>query len=208
MVGSGRTEIIRGIVGATRRHGGELSLHGKKLANRNPRESIRAGIAYITEDRQKLGLMLNVSILENMLVVALDKLVRSAFLLPKRQFGLIKDVYEQLSIKARSHMMPVKHLSGGNQQKVVLGKWLVNDADVFIFDEPTRGIDVSAKADFYKIMSRLVGLGKSIIMISSDMPELISMSDRVLVIKKERIVCELSQGEITEQNVIKYALNV
>ena len=208
MVGSGRTEIISGIVGSIRRHSGEIILNGNNLTNRNPRESIRAGIAYITEDRQKLGLMLNISIQENMLIVALDKLLKNVFINPNRLFRLIKDVYEQLSIKARSHLMPVKHLSGGNQQKVVLGKWLVNDAEVFIFDEPTRGIDVNAKSDFYKIMSKLAGLGKSIIMISSDMPELISMSDRVLVVKKDEIIRELNQDEISEQNVIKYALNV
>jgi ribose transport system ATP-binding protein len=208
MVGSGRTEIIRSLIGADPRHAGKVVLRGEELALRNPRESIAAGIAYITEDRQKLGLMLGASIVENLTIVALERKIRGYFTNFKSHVGLIEGIYRELGIKAASPLQVVRFLSGGNQQKVVLGKWLFQDADIYILDEPTRGIDVGAKADFYAIMSDLTMKGKSIIMISSDMPELISLSDRVIVVRNGQITRELSGDEISEQNIITHALEV
>jgi ABC-type sugar transport system ATPase subunit len=208
MVGSGRTEIIRSLIGADPRVAGKIVLDGKELALRNPSESIAAGIAYITEDRQKLGLMLGASIVENLTIVGLDRKIPGYFINFRKHVGLIKGIYDELSIKASSPLQMVRYLSGGNQQKVVLGKWLFEDSDIFILDEPTRGIDVGAKADFYAIMSDLTKKGKSIIMISSDMPELISMSDRIIVVRNGQIIRELSGDEITERNIITYALEV
>jgi len=208
MVGSGRTEMIRALIGADPKHAGRAVLYGKEVSLRNPSESIACRIAYITEDRQKLGLMLGASIVENLTIVSLDSKIPGYFTNYKRHLGLIESVYRNLSIKASSPLQVVRDLSGGNQQKVVLGKWLFEDSDIFILDEPTRGIDVGAKADFYAIMSDLVKRGKSIIMISSDMPELISMSDRILIVRSGRIVRELRGDDITEQNIITYALEV
>jgi ABC-type sugar transport system ATPase subunit len=208
MVGSGRTEIIRSLIGADPRVAGKIVLDGKELALRNPSESIAAGIAYITEDRQKLGLMLGASIVENLTIVGLDRKIPGYFINFRKHVGLIKGIYDELSIKASSPLQMVRYLSGGNQQKVVLGKWLFEDSDIFILDEPTRGIDVGAKADFYAIMSDLTKKGKSIIMISSDMPELISMSDRIIVVRNGQIIRELSGDDITERNIITYALEV
>ena len=208
MVGSGRTEIIRAVSGADRFYSGEIIYNGKKLNLRTPGDSIRSGIAHITEDRQKLGLMLNKSIFENMTLVGLSGRIRGFFLNIKKHPPLIEGIVDSLRIKTPSVFQEVGYLSGGNQQKVVLGKWLFAEAETYIFDEPTRGIDVNAKAEFYKIMSDLTRQGKSIIMISSDMPELISMSDRILVVRKGSINREILKNDITEENIIRSALGM
>ncbi len=208
MVGSGRTEIVRALAGADRFFAGEIWLSGKKLSIASPRDAIDAGIAHITEDRQRLGLNLGASVLENGLLVKLQHMRPSLFYDYKAHAPLVRPVVEELNIKTPSLMQEVMYLSGGNQQKVVLGKWLITDAEVYIFDEPTRGIDVNAKAEFYKQMTGLACAGKSIIMVSSEMPELISMSDRVLVVREGAVHCELSGPQINEQNIITQALGV
>lgn len=208
MVGSGRTEIVRAITGADSRYAGTMYYKGKELKIKNPRDSIQAGFAHITEDRQKLGLMLNNSIVENMTIVGMDQKIPGYFLSVNNHHSLIAPISSDLNLKTSSLYKEVKFLSGGNQQKVVLGKWLYADANIFIFDEPTRGIDVNSKTEFYKVMSTLTKQGKSIILISSDMPELVSMSDRIIVIHKGEITRELAKEEITEQAIIKSALEV
>lgn len=208
MVGSGRTEIVRAISGADPYYSGKIIYKGQELKIDHPRDSIKAGIAHITEDRQKLGLMLLHSIVENMTVVGMDEKIKGFFVNVKNHPALVQDIANRLAIKTPSLFKEVKFLSGGNQQKVVLGKWLFASAEIFIFDEPTRGIDVNSKTEFYKLMSTLTKQGKSIIMISSDMPELISMSDRVLVVRKQRITDELNKEQITEEAIIKSALEV
>jgi ribose transport system ATP-binding protein len=208
MVGSGRTEIANAIVGASRKHSGVVRFHGRVINVNSPRDSISHGIAYITEDRQKLGLMLSGSVTENLTIVGLDKKFKGFFINVKSSVRKVIDIINKLQIKMANPMQEVQNLSGGNQQKVVLGKWLFTDCDLFIFDEPTRGIDVNAKAEFYKIMSELTKLGKSIIMISSDMPELISMSDRIAVVRKGRVERILEKEEISENSIIRYALEV
>lgn len=211
MVGSGRTEIVRAISGADPRHSGDMYLNGNKLTIRNPRDGIEAGIAHITEDRQRLGLNLNASILENSLMVGLQQNTR---IRPGIYYNCndytdeVQDIATKLRIKTPSLQQLAINLSGGNQQKVVLGKWLFAGGSVFIFDEPTRGIDVNAKAEFYKQMSVLTKAGNCIIMVSSDMPEMISMSDRVLVVRDGHIKCELTGDDISEQTIIREALGV
>lgn len=208
MVGSGRTEIVRAISGADPRYSGEIIYKGKTLRIESPRDSIKAGIAHITEDRQKLALMLNNSIVENMTIIGMAKKIAGFFLNVKNHPTLIEPIVADLNLKMSSVFNEVKFLSGGNQQKVVLGKWLFADADIFIFDEPTRGIDVNSKTEFYKVMSSLTKKGKSIILISSDMPELVSMSDRILVIRNGELTKELKKEDISEQAIIKSALEV
>lgn len=208
MVGSGRTEMANAIVGAAKKYGGKIYYNGKELHISNPRDSIRHRIAYITEDRQRLGLNLHATIVDNLTEVGLQTKVKSPFVSVKKFVPLCKGIIEGLRIKMASPMQEVRTLSGGNQQKVVLGKWLFTDSDIFIFDEPTRGIDVNAKAELYKIMTNLVKEGKVIIMISSDMPEIISVSDRVMILAKGRVVKTLEKEEISEQSIIKYALEV
>ena len=211
MVGSGRTEIVRAISGADPRHSGDMYLNGRKLTIRNPRDGIEAGIAHITEDRQRLGLTLNASVLENSLIVGLqqkDKIKPGVFYNYNDYADDVQDIVRKLKVKTPHLQQQVVNLSGGNQQKVVLGKWLFANQSVYIFDEPTRGIDVNAKAEFYKQMTALTKAGNCIIMVSSDMPEMISMSDRVLVVRNGSIKCELTGEDINEQTIIKEALGV
>ena len=165
-------------------------------------------IAFITEDRQKLGLMLHASVLENATIIGLREKIKGFFVNIKKFPPLIEPLLKELRVKTPSVWTEAVYLSGGNQQKVVLAKWLYAEQDIYIFDEPTRGIDVNAKAEFYKQMSNLTKQGKCILMISSDMPELISMSDRVLVVRDGRIDCELKGEQINEQEIIKRALGV
>ncbi len=208
MVGAGRTEIVRALTGADSKYGGEIKIHGKAVTIKNPQDSIRAGFAHITEDRQKLGLMLHNSVLENITVIGLREKIKGFFIQIKKFPPYVEKLVTDLCIKTPSVWTEAVYLSGGNQQKVVLAKWLFIEQEIYIFDEPTRGIDINAKAEFYKQMSKLTKQGKCIIMISSDMPELISMSDRVLVIRDGAIDGELEGEAITEQNIIKRALGV
>ena len=208
MVGAGRTEIVRALTGADPKYGGDVLINGKKVVIRNPRESIEHGFAHITEDRQGLGLMLHISVLENATIVGLGKQIKGFLVDIKKHPRLIEPLVQKLRIKTPSVWTEAVYLSGGNQQKVVLAKWLFAQQEIYIFDEPTRGIDVNAKAEFYKQMSELTKQGKCIIMISSDMPELISMSDRVLVIRNGAVDSELTGKQITEQEIIKRALGV
>lgn len=206
MVGSGRTEIMRAIAGASPYHSGELRYRGTRLSIRNPRQAIRAGIGHITEDRQRLGLSLGQSITENTTMIGLEKITRSWFMSVRKTGSAVRPIIEKLRVKHSSLNQEVRYLSGGNQQKVVLAKWMMVDTDVLIFDEPTRGIDVNAKTEFYKLISDLTRSGKSIIMVSSDMPELVSMSDRVLVVRDGSIVSVLEKNDINERAIISQAL--
>ena len=211
MVGSGRTEIVRAISGADPRYSGDIYLNGEKLTIRNPRDSIEAGIAHITEDRQRLGLNLNASVLENSLMVGLQqkgRMRRGVFYNCNDYASPVQDIVDKLKIKTPSLQQAAVNLSGGNQQKVVLGKWLFAEQSVYIFDEPTRGIDVNAKAEFYKQMTALTHAGNCIIMVSSDMPEMISMSDRILIVRNGEICSELTGDDINEQTIIREALGV
>lgn len=208
LVGSGRTEIVRAIAGADKRFTGDIIIDGKVQKIANPNDSIKAGIAHITEDRQQLGLTLNASVLENLLLVGLRSVKNKLLYNYKKHTGDVAGYVKNLKIKTPTIMTEAIYLSGGNQQKVVLGKWLFANQRIYIFDEPTRGIDVNAKADFYREMTKLTKSGCCIIMVSSDMPELISMSDRVLVIRDGKIKCELRDEQINEQTIIREALGV
>ncbi len=210
LVGAGRTEIVRAIAGADKRYAGEIYLNGEKINIENPRDGIKAGIAHITEDRQRLGLNLGASVLENLLLVNMPNIKTPSriFYNSKNYASEVQPIADDLNIRTPSLQTPAISLSGGNQQKVVLGKWIYAKGRVYIFDEPTRGIDVNAKEEFYKQMSLITQAGNCIIMVSSEMPELISMSDRILVICNGAISAELTDGEISEENIIKCALGV
>ena len=209
MVGSGRTEIANAITGATPKYTGNIFYKGKELIIKSPIDSIKNRIAYITEDRQKKGLILNAPIVVNLTLVGLQtEKIKSPIINIKKFVPMVRDIIDSLRIKMSNAMHEVQNLSGGNQQKVVLGKWLFTDSDVFIFDEPTRGIDVNAKSEFYKIITRLAQEGKAILMISSDMPELVSMSDRLLVVRNGQITSILEGDEISENSIIRQALGV
>lgn len=191
LVGAGRTETMRGIFGADKLDGGKIYVSGKEVTIRNPRQAIRAGIAFLTEDRKGQGLVLAQSIRMNLVLANLKGFSQGPFLEEQKILDTGKKNIEDLRIKTPSINEVVGQLSGGNQQKVVIGKWLNTDADIYIFDEPTRGIDVGAKVEVCNVMNDLVKQGKCVIMISSELPEILGMSDRVIVMRGGRIMADV-----------------
>ena len=206
LIGAGRTELMELLFGAKRIDAGEVTLHGRSVVSRSPIQAIRNRIALVPEDRKRHGLVLPFSIAENITLPLLKKqLSRATVISPKAERDLTAEYMTDLRIKAPSGAEIVGNLSGGNQQKVVLAKWLATDPEVLIFDEPTRGIDVGARAEIYLIMNRLAAAGKTILMISSDMEELIGMSDRVVVLREGNQEGILHKNEITQETVMALA---
>jgi ABC-type sugar transport system ATPase subunit len=202
MVGAGRTEVARCIVGADRLDAGTVTVRGKPIVLRNPADSVKAGIAFLTEDRKHQGLALRMSLAKNATLATTP--ARLGFIDRRRQ-----NESARASLARTSANMPVTRLagqlSGGNQQKVVLAKWLLTNSEIFIFDEPTRGIDVGAKAEIYALIRELAEKGAAVLMISSEMPELLRMSDRILVLHEGAMVGEMSRAEASEERVVAYA---
>jgi ABC-type sugar transport system ATPase subunit len=200
MAGSGRSEIVRAVFGADRRAGGEVSIRGKKIPAHRPKAAIKLGLGMLTEDRKATGLFLNRSVRENISIVGLGRFSRPIVNFGKER-NLVGSFIQRLDIKTPSLEQEAGYLSGGNQQKVVLAKWLFRDVDILLFDEPTVGIDINTKREIYKLMSEFVSRGGAIIMVSSEMPELVSLCDRVVVIRKGAISTVLSGDQITEQDI-------
>ena len=208
LVGAGRSEILGAIFGQySKGVEKKVYLHGREVKLETPIDSIKNGIGFITEERKMNGIIWMLKIRENMSVANLHRLPKRFFMDRKEEHKEVEEQMESLRIKAPSMETPIVQLSGGNQQKVILGKWLMSDPEILFVDEPTKGIDVGTKADFYKIMSDLTKQGVSILMVSSDMPELMSMSDRVLVIAGGKIAAELDKTEISETAIMKAAIS-
>ncbi|MDR1626090.1 MAG: sugar ABC transporter ATP-binding protein [Spirochaetia bacterium] len=205
LIGSGRTELARAIFGIDPYYCGEILLNGKKVPAKNPQKSVARGIGLLPEDRKVQGLSLLKGIRENMVVTSLDRLGRRGFTNMAREKNLCAGYVRSLSIATPSIEKLAGFLSGGTQQKVVIAKWLIADLKLFIFDEPTRGIDVGAKSEIYRLMDGLVGKGAAILMISSDLPEILGMSDRIYVMAEGRIRGELDRGEATQTKILQYA---
>ncbi len=206
LVGSGRTELVRLIFGADPKKSGEIYIEGKKIELKSPEDAVKVGIGLVPEDRQNQGLILKMPVRENIGTTIIRKILSFLSFIDKVKLSQIaEDFVKKLNIRTPSILEKVMYLSGGNQQKVVLAKWLASDAKILILDEPTRGIDVGAKAEIHAIMSQLVKQGISIIMISSEMPEVLAMSDRILVMSEGRIVAELQRGEATQEKIMAYA---
>ncbi len=206
ITGSGRTEVARVIFGADRATAGEMTLHGKPYRPRSPRDAINHGIALVTEDRKREGLLLKLQVYFNTTVSGLDRLTRFGVLRLKDEMTLVRKWIANLRIKTPSPQFMVVNMSGGNQQKVILARWLSLGIKVFIMDEPTRGIDVGSKSEIYQIMTDLANQGVAIIMISSELPEVLGMSDRVMVMREGRMVKELTRAEASEEAVMSYAV--
>jgi ABC-type sugar transport system ATPase subunit len=202
MVGAGRTELARGIVGADHTSAGRVVVDGQELRRRNPATSITAGIAYLTEDRKGQGLVMGMTLAENMTLP--NPPGKVGWINRNRQLREAEGLQKRVALKG-SVTRAAGTLSGGNQQKVVLAKWLATDAKVFIFDEPTRGIDVGAKSEIYALMEQLAERGAAILMISSELPEVLRMSSRILVMKKGELVAEMSRKDATEQAIVAAA---
>lgn len=208
LVGAGRTETARMIFGADPTQSGTLHLEGKKVKFRTPRQAIDAGVCLLTEDRKHQGLVLGMKIRENVTLPTLKDFCRMIFTLKGKERATTQKSIEELHIKAPSTETEARNLSGGNQQKVVLAKWLLANSKIFIFDEPTRGIDVGAKREIYLLMNELLRNGAGIIMISSELPEVLGMADRVLAMSGGRLAGELSREEATQEKIMDLATSV
>jgi ribose transport system ATP-binding protein len=206
LVGAGRSALMNVIFGADRSDEGDIILNGRAITPKSPREAIAHGVAMIPEDRKLQGLFDLRSVLENIVIAHNES---SALVLDHRDESVaVGDLIDQLHIVTQGAEQPVGYLSGGNQQKVILARWLLSDAQIFIFDEPTKGVDIGAKAQIYDLMVQLTQLGKSILMVSSDLPELVSMSDRIAVMRNGELVTVLAAQEVTEQDLIGYFLGI
>jgi ribose transport system ATP-binding protein len=206
LMGAGRTEVARAIVGADRCDSIEIRVKGRPITIRNPKDAVRNGIGYLSEDRKRYGLITGMDVADNVSMASLEKFLRPLGIVDD---GRIKatagEHISTLAVKTPSVRQKVRNLSGGNQQKVVIAKWLTADTDILIFDEPTRGIDVGAKSEIYKLLNELARQGKSIIMISSELPEILRMSHRIIVMCEGRITGELSSQDATQEKIMQYA---
>ena len=205
LVGAGRTEVARALFGADPIDSGEIWFEGKKIHPRSPREAIAAGIGLVPEDRKTLGLVLTMAVRENTTLANLDLLTMLGFVNRKKENEVAEKYVKDLRVRTPGIEQEVKNLSGGNQQKVVLAKWLFTQSKLLIFDEPTRGIDVGAKVEIYELMNELVHKGDGLVMISSELPELLGMSDRIYVMHEGRIAGELTREEATQEKVMHLA---
>lgn len=206
LMGAGRTEVARAIFGADPIDSGEIYVNGKKVTIRRPSDAVRHGIGYLSEDRKRYGLTLDMDVETNIVLAAFRRFLTRLGLVDKGKIRKASgDLVETLAIKTPSLQQKVRNLSGGNQQKLVIAKWLTADTDVLIFDEPTRGIDVGAKSEIYRLLNDLAQQGKAIIMISSELPEILRMSHRIVVMCEGRITGELSSDEATQERIMQYA---
>ena len=205
LVGAGRTETARAVFGADPIECGEIRLKGQKLKRRTPKSAILRGVGFITEDRKKDGLIHSLSVRKNLTLAILDRIRKLFFVQERREKVLTRDFVSRFNIISPSIEQEVRFLSGGNQQKVILAKWIGINPSLLIMDEPTRGIDVGAKSEVYILMRRLANEGTAIIMISSELPEIIGMSDRIIVMHDGRITGELSPEEATEERILMLA---
>ncbi|MCF0148549.1 MAG: sugar ABC transporter ATP-binding protein [Clostridium sp.] len=209
LMGSGRTEVAKTIFGEYKKTSGTIKIKGKEIHIKNIQEAINNGICYLSEDRKKEGCILGLSVAENMILSNLKKYEGKSMAIDKNK--AIKDIdyyIEKIKIKTPNREQIMKNLSGGNQQKVILAKWLMLSPEVLIIDEPTRGIDVGAKKEIYELLNELKASGKAIIMISSDLPEVLGISDRILVMSEGRISGELKREEASQENIMKLAVGM
>lgn len=207
LVGAGRTETMRAVFGADDWMSGEILLDGKPVHFKSPRMAVKSGVGMVPEDRKRQGVILEQSIRVNTTITSMEKVKNKWKIFDrKKERGFVKRVLSSINTKYGSMGHPVSSLSGGNQQKVVLGKWLAADSRVIIFDEPTRGVDVGAKTEIYQCMNQLAKEGIAILMISSEMPELLGMSDRIITMRQGKISGELSKEDFGENNLIKLAM--
>jgi len=206
LMGAGRTEVARAIFGADPTDSGQIFVKGKPVQIKHPMQAVEQGIAYLSEDRKRYGLALGLDVETNTVLASMNQFVTKIGWVNASRIRKVADGHvKSLAIKTPSLRQKVKNLSGGNQQKVIIGKWLTADTDILIFDEPTRGIDVGAKSEIYKLLNELAQQGKAIMMISSELPEILRMSHRIVVMCEGRITGELTAGEATQEKIMWFA---
>jgi ribose transport system ATP-binding protein len=207
LLGAGRTELARAIAGADAYDAGVVTVGDTVVRFRGPADAIARGIGLLPEDRKAQGLVAGLTVVRNVALPHGRRVASAGIVSPRREMSLARPITEELRVKA-TPTQPVRVLSGGNQQKVVLAKWLAGNVRVFIFDEPTRGVDIGAKVEIYNLMNRLTARGAGILMISSELPELLGMSDRIIVMHRGRIQAEFDRGEASEERVVSAALGL
>ena len=205
LMGAGRTEVARALYGADPKQTGEIYINGKLVDIKTPEQAVKNGICYLSEDRKRFGLMLQKSVTENSGIASVDNYIHHGWIDDKEMAKVSAQTNALLRTKTPSMEQLLKNLSGGNQQKVIIARWLMKDCDIFIFDEPTRGIDVGAKSEMYALMEDLASKGKSVIMISSELAEIQRLSDRVVVMCEGRITANLDIADATQEEIMKYA---
>jgi rhamnose transport system ATP-binding protein len=205
LLGSGRSELLRAIFGADPVDGGEIEIDGARVPTGNPRRAVQAGLGLLTEDRKRLGLLLELSIRENASLAHIDEISRFGIVDRKRERNIVDQYLGGLKLRAGSWEQPVSSLSGGNQQKVLLARWLATHAKVLMFDEPTKGVDVGAKAEIYKVIGDLAAEGLGVVVVSSYLPEVLGLADRVLVMREGTVAGELAADGATEEDVLALA---
>ncbi|MFZ6018687.1 MAG: sugar ABC transporter ATP-binding protein, partial [Chloroflexota bacterium] len=205
LVGSGRTNVARLLFGADPLKGGEIWFEGKPVRLRSPRDAIRLGIGLVPEDRKAQGLFLKQSVRYNAAAGLLQRLSRFSFINFRAVNQIVRELVERLRVRTPSLNQQVRNLSGGNQQKVIIARWLALNPKVLIMDEPTRGVDVGAKAEIHALMNELAAQGMAILMISSELPEVLGVSDRILVMREGRLVAELSREEASQDRIMQAA---
>jgi ribose transport system ATP-binding protein len=205
LMGSGRTETARAIFGADPAQSGSIEVKGRRVFIHSPEDAVANGIGYLSEDRKRFGLAINLNVMDNMAMATYDRFQRGMFIEARKVQEVSGDFSRKLNIRTPSLEQLLRNLSGGNQQKVVVAKWLIRNCDILIFDEPTRGIDVGAKSEIYALMNSLTREGKSIIMISSDLPEILRMSDRIIVMSEGRLTGELPIEKASQEAIMELA---
>jgi ribose transport system ATP-binding protein len=205
LVGAGRTELVRAIFGADKISSGKIFINGKHVVINSPKAAVQAGLGFVPEDRKAQGLLMDMSVRENISIANLQKVTRCGFLTLSREKKNVVALAEKLKIRLKTIQVNIKSLSGGNQQKVILARWLDTNSKIILFDEPTRGIDIAAKSQIYKLMRQLVDQGTSIIMISSELQEILQMSDRIIVMHEGQITGELDRSNATEESIMNLA---
>lgn len=205
LMGAGRTEVARAVYGADPKDMGEIFIKGKKVSINSPADAVKNGICYLSEDRKRYGLMLSKSVTENTAIASIEKFCELGWIRDEKIENAAREKNKLLRTKTPHMRQAVKNLSGGNQQKVIVARWLIKNSDIFIFDEPTRGIDIGAKSEMYELMEQLAGEGRSIIMISSELAEILRLSDRVIVMCEGRVTADLDISETDQETIMKYA---
>jgi len=205
LMGAGRTETARALFGADKVETGTVEIKGRPVRINSPMDAVRHGIGYLSEDRKRYGLAVNLDVTNNAIMASYDDFEKGLFIHKKHINEITENYVDTLKIKTPTVFQLLKNLSGGNQQKVVIAKWLIKDSEILIFDEPTRGIDVGAKSEIYTLMNELAKQGKSIIMISSELTEILRMSDRIVVMCEGRVTGELDIKDANQENIMKLA---
>lgn len=207
LVGAGRTEVMRGIFGLDTRDSGDVYIKGKKVDIRTPSKAARYGIGFVTEDRRGEGLMLRASLKMNISMPNLNAILnRGKLISDSKEIKYAKEGMSRFNIKAQNERTIAGTLSGGNQQKIIIAKWVQANCDIIIFDEPTRGIDVGAKAEVYAVMKELADAGKCVIMVSSELPETLGICDRIIVMREGEIIADMVNQQLTEEDIVRYAV--